>query len=162
MMTRNSSEEKTKAQERQKKEIAKAYGKYVKAFTPRPKYVSNCLRAFVVGGAICAVALWFRNALQARGLSEEDAGTFVTITLVALAQLLTGLGVFDVIAKFAGAGVIVPITGFANSMVAPAIEYKKEGPVLGVGGKLFSVAGPVLVCGISAATLVGVLYWLFH
>ena len=87
MMTRNSSEEKTKAQERQKKEIAKAYGKYVKAFTPRPKYVSNCLRAFVVGGAICAAALWFRNALQARGLSEEDAGTFVTITLVALAQL---------------------------------------------------------------------------
>ena len=162
MMTRNSSEEKTKAQERQKKEIAKAYGKYVKAFTPRPKYVSNCLRAFVVGGAICAVALWFRNALQARGLSEEDAGTFVTITLVALAQLLTGLGVFDVIAKFAGAGVIVPITGFANSMVAPAIEYKKEGPVLGVGGKLFSVAGPVLVCWISAATLVGVLYWLFR
>ena len=162
MMTRNSSEEKTKAQERQKKEIAKAYGKYVKAFTPRPKYVSNCLRAFVVGGAICAAALWFRNALQARGLSEEDAGTFVTITLVALAQLLTGLGVFDVIAKFAGAGVVVPITGFANSMVAPAIEYKKEGPVLGVGGKLFSVAGPVLVCGISAATLVGVLYWLFR
>ena len=161
-MTRNSSEEKTKAQERQKQEIAKAYGKYVKAFTPRPKYVSNCLRAFVVGGAICAAALWFRNALQARGLSEEDAGTFVTITLVALAQLLTGLGVFDVIAKFAGAGVIVPITGFANSMVAPAIEYKKEGPVLGVGGKLFSVAGPVLVCGISAATLVGVLYWLFR
>ena len=162
MMTRNSSEEKIKAQERQKKEIAKAYGKYVKAFTPRPKYVSNCLRAFVVGGAICAVALWFRNALQARGLSEEDAGTFVTITLVALAQLLTGLGVFDVIAKFAGAGVIVPITGFANSMVASAIEYKKEGPVLGVGGKLFSVAGPVLVCGISTATLVGVLYWLFR
>ena len=162
MMTRNSSEEKTKAQERQKKEIAKAYGKYVKAFTPRPKYVSNCLRAFVVGGAICAAALWFRNALQARGLSEEDAGTFVTITLVAWAQLLTGLGVFDVIAKFAGAGVIVPITGFANSMVAPAIEYKKEGPVLGVGGKLFSVAWPVLVCGISAATLVGVLYWLFR
>ena len=161
MMTRNSSEEKTKAQERQKKEIAKAYGKYVKAFTPRPKYVSNCLRAFVVGGAICAVALWFRNALQARGLSEEDTGTFVTITLVALAQLLTGLGVFDVIAKFAGAGVIVPITGFANSMVASAIEYKKEGPVLGVGGKLFSVAGPVLVCGISCATIVGVLYWLF-
>ena len=145
MMTRNSSEEKTKAQERQKKEIAKAYGKYVKAFTPRPKYVSNCLRAFVVGGAICAAALGFRNALQARGLSEEDAGTFVTITLVALAQLLTGLGVFDVIAKFAGAGVIVPITGFANSMVAPAIEYKKEGPVLGVGGKLFSVAGRALL-----------------
>ena len=113
------------------------------------------------GGAICAAALWFRNALQARGVSEEDAGTFVTVALVMLTQLLTGLGVFDVIAKFAGAGVIVPITGFANSMVASAIEYKKEGPVLGVGSKLFSVAGPVLVCGISCATIVGVLYWLF-
>ena len=156
-----SDEEKNQAQEIQKKEIAKAYGKYVKAFTPRPKYVSNCLRAFLVGGAICAAALWFRNALQARGVSEEDAGTFVTVALVMLTQLLTGLGVFDVVAKFAGAGVIVPITGFANSMVASAIEYKKEGLVLGVGGKLFSVAGPVLVCGISCATIVGVLYWLF-
>ena len=147
MMGLQSDEEKNQAQEIQKKEIAKAYGKYVKAFTPRPKYVSNCLRAFLVGGAICAAALWFRNALQARGVSEEDAGTFVTVALVMLTQLLTGLGVFDVIAKFAGAGVIVPITGFANSMVASAIEYKKE--------------GPVLVCGISCATIVGVLYWLF-
>ena len=161
MMGLQSDEEKNQAQEIQKKEIAKAYGKYVKAFTPRPKYVSNCLRAFLVGGAICAAALWFRNALQARGVSEEEAGTFVTVALVMLTQLLTGLGVFDVVAKFAGAGVIVPITGFANSMVASAIEYKKEGPVLGVGGKLFSVAGPVLVCGISCATIVGVLYWLF-
>ena len=97
--------------------------------------------------------------MTAGGLSEKDAGTFVTISLVALAQLLTGLGLFDSIAKFAGAGVIVPITGFANSMVAPAIEYKKEGPVLGVGAKLFSVAGPVLVCGISSAVLVGLIYW---
>ena len=161
MMGLQSDEEKNQAQEIQKNVIAKAYGKYVKAVTPRPKYVSNCLRAFLVGGAICAAALWFRNALQARGVSEEDAGTFVTVALVMLTQLLTGLGVFDVIAKFAGAGVIVPITGFANSMVASAIEYKKEGPVLGVGGKLFSVAGPVLVCGISCATIVGVLYWLF-
>ena len=104
MMGLQSDEEKNQAQEIQKKEIAKAYGKYVKAFTPRPKYVSNCLRAFLVGGAICAAALWFRNALQARGVSEEDAGTFVTVALVMLTQLLTGLGVFDVIAKFAGAG----------------------------------------------------------
>ena len=93
-------------------------------------------------------------------MTEKDAGIFVTIALVAAAQLLTGLGVFDVIAKFAGAGVIVPITGFANSMVAPALEYKKEGPVLGVGAKMFSVAGPVLVCGISSAVAVGIIYWL--
>ena len=92
-------------------------------------------------------------------MSEKAAGTFVTITFVMSAQFLTGIGVFDVIAQFAGAGVIVPITGFANSMVAPAIEYKKEGPVLGVGAKIFSVAGPVLVCGISSSMIVGIIYW---
>lgn len=156
------SEEKNKAKEKQKKEIAKAYGKYAKEFTPKPKYLSNCLKAFVVGGAVCMGAFAFQTYLQGKGLSEKDAGAFVTITLVMLAQLLTGLGVFDVIAKFAGAGVIVPITGFSNSMVAPALEYKREGPVLGVGAKLFSVAGPVLVCGISAATIVGVIYWFIY
>ena len=111
-----------------------------------------------MGGAVCICALAFQRYLQAKGVSEEDAGAFVTIALIMIAQLLTGLGVFDVIAKFAGAGVIVPITGFSNSMVAPALEYKREGPVLGVGAKLFSVAGPVLVCGISVATVVGVIY----
>lgn len=154
------SEEKNKEQEKQKKEIAKAYGKYAKEFTPRPKYFGNCLKAFLTGGAVCTAALAFQNYLEGKGVSEKDAGAFVTIALVMTAQLLTGLGVFDVIAKFAGAGVIVPITGFSNSMVAPAIEYKKEGPVLGVGSKLFSVAGPVLVCGISAATAVGIIYWI--
>lgn len=154
------SEEKNKEQEKQKKEIAKAYGKYAKEFTPRPKYFGNCLKAFLTGGAVCTAALAFQNYLEGKGISEKDAGAFVTIALVMTAQLLTGLGVFDVIAKFAGAGVIVPITGFSNSMVAPAIEYKKEGPVLGVGSKLFSVAGPVLVCGISAATAVGIIYWI--
>lgn len=95
-----------------------------------------------------------------RGVSEKDAQVYVTIGIVVLAQLLTGLGVFDRIARFAGAGVIVPISGFANSMVAPALEYKKEGLVLGVGAKMFSVAGPVLVCGIASATAVGVIYWI--
>ena len=156
------SEEKNKEKEKQKKEIGKAYGKYAKQFTPRPKYFSNCVKAFIVGGLICMAALAVQNRLQAMGLSQKDAGAFVTIGLVALAQLLTGLGVFDVIAKQAGAGVIVPITGFANSMVAPAIEYKKEGHLLGSGAKLFSVAGPVLVCGISAATVVGIIYWLIE
>ena len=107
-------------------------------------------------------SLWYQNRLISMGLSEKDAGIFVTITLVAIAQLLTGFGVFDVIAKFAGAGVIVPITGFANSMVASAIEYKKEGPILGVGSKMFSIAGPVLVCGIAAAVIVGVIYWVIY
>ncbi len=152
--------ESSKDQARKKKEIAKAYGRYAKQFTPRPDYVGNCLKAFLVGGSICALALAAQNYLQdGMGLEEKDAGTSVTIGLIAIAQLLTGLGVFDVIAKFAGAGVIVPITGFANSMVAPAIEYKKEGPVLGAGAKLFTVAGPVLVCGITASMVVGVIYW---
>ena len=143
-----------------KKDIAKAYGKYAKGFTPKPSYFRNTLRAFLVGGLICVVSMWFQNRIISMGIDEKDAGIFTTSTLVALAQLLTGFGVFDVIAKYAGAGVIVPITGFANSMVAPAIEYKKEGPVLGVGAKMFSIAGPVLVSGIVTSTLVGVLYWL--
>lgn len=143
-----------------KKEMAKAYGNYAKQFTPRPKYFSNSLKAFMTGGAICAAALAFQNYLQYKfGLDRQTSSTFVTMGLIATSQLLTGLGVFDVIAKFAGAGVIVPITGFANSMVAPAIEYKREGPVLGAGAKMFSVAGPVLVCGISSATVVGIIYY---
>ena len=147
-------------QKTKKKDIAKAYGKYSKQFTPKPTYFANCLKAFIVGGGVCTAAYFMNNMLIDKGLSEQDAGTYVTVTLVALAQLLTGIGVFDTIGKFAGAGVIVPITGFANAMVATGIEYKQEGPVLGVGAKLFSIAGPVLVCGISSATLVGIIYWI--
>lgn len=145
-----------------KKKVAKAYEKYADQFTPKPKYFSNCLKAFFIGGAICLVALFINNSLIASGMTEKTSGSFVTIILVCTAQLLTGIGVFDTIAKFAGAGVIVPITGFANSMVSPAIEYKKEGLVLGIGAKLFSLAGPVLVCGISTATVIGIIYWLIE
>ena len=152
--------EQAKSNARKKKEIAKAYGKYAKQFTPRPDYLGNSLKAFVTGGAICVAAMAAQNILTAKaGISEKEAGVYVTIGLIAAAQLLTGLGVFDVIAKFAGAGVIVPITGFANSMVATAIEYKKEGPVLGAGAKLFTIAGPVLVCGITASMVTGLVYW---
>ncbi len=145
-----------------KKDIAKAYGKYAKGFTPRPNYLNNTVRAFLIGGLICTASLWFQNRLTLMGIDEKDAGILTTISLIAIAQLLTGFGVFDVIAKYAGAGVIVPITGFANSMVAPAIEYKKEGPILGVGAKMFSVAGPVIVAGVASSTLVGILYWLIN
>ena len=146
--------------EEQKKKVAKAYEKYADQFTPKPKYFSNCLRAFIVGGLVCTIALAIQKGLVADGLKEDTAKTYVTIILICTAQLLTGLGFFDTIAKFAGAGVIVPITGFANSMVAPAIEYKKEGIVLGAGAKLFSLAGPVLVLGTTTATIIGVIYWL--
>ena len=115
-----------------KKKQAKAYEKYAKEFTPTPHYFLNMLKAFIVGGCICTVAMLLQNQLIAGGLDQKTAGNTVTILLVMTAQLLTGFGVFDSIGKFAGAGVIVPITGFANAMVAPAIEYKKEGVVLGV------------------------------
>ncbi len=150
----------TQKREVKKKDVAKAYEKYSKQFTPKPTYFANCLRAFIIGGLICTAGFYVSGLLMDQGISKEDAGTYVTIGIVALAQILTGFGIFDSIAKFAGAGVIVPISGFANSMVAPAIEYKKEGLVLGVGAKLFSVAGPVLVCGITSATVVGVIYWI--
>ena len=146
-------------QSKPKKEVTKQYEQYVKQFTPKPKYFSNSVKAFIVGGLICTAALYIQNLFMSYGMSEKNAGSLVTVILVCLAQLLTGFGVFDSIAKFAGAGVIVPITGFANSMVAPAIEYKKEGPVLGVGAKLFSLAGPVLVLGITTGTIIGIIYY---
>ena len=145
--------------DKKKKEEMKAYEKYTDNFTPKPKYVKNMIKAFVVGGSICVAAMHVQNLLISNGVSEKQAGNYVTVILIMSAQLLTGIGVFDTIGKFAGAGVIVPITGFANSMVAPAIEYKKEGPVLGVGSKLFTIAGPVLVCGISVSVVIGILYW---
>ena len=154
------SEERNKEKEKQKKEIGKAYGKYAKQFTPRPKYFSNCVKAFISGGLICMAALAVQNRLEAMGLSQKDAGSFVTIGLIMIAQLLTGLGVFDVIAKYAGAGVIVPITGFANSVAASAIEYKKEGQVFGIGCKIFTIAGPVILYGIFSSWVLGLIYWL--
>ena len=138
-----------------KKEEAKAYEAYVKGFTPHPRYFSNGLKAFVTGGLICVLAALWKAWLLGRGLEEKEAGAWTTVTLIMVAQLLTALGWFDTIAKFAGAGCIVPITGFANSVVAPAIEYKKEGPVLGTGAKLFSLAGPVLVLGFSVSVAAG-------
>ena len=141
-----------------KKEV-KAYEKYAANFTPKPRYFINICKAFIVGGSICVAAMFVQNQMISYGIPEKQAGNYVTVLLIMIAQLLTGIGVFDKIGKFAGAGVIVPITGFANSMVAPAIEYKKEGLVLGVGAKLFSLAGPVLVCGISVSAIIGVIYW---
>ena len=157
MSNRNGSNEKKPVK---KKQIAKAYEKYTEQFTPKPKYFINSLKAFITGGMICAGALWLENRVIAAGMSDKTAGTYVVILLVMAAQLLTGMGAFDTIGKFAGAGVIVPITGFANSMVAPALEYKKEGIVLGVGAKLFSLAGPVLVSGITTSMITGFVYWI--
>lgn len=142
-----------------KKDVAKAYEKYAEQFTPKPKYFINSLKAFVCGGLICMSSMWLENRLISSGVTEKEAAVYVVVILIMSAQLLTGLGWFDTIGKHVGAGVIVPITGFANSMVAPALEYKKEGIVLGVGAKLFSLAGPVLVSGITLSIIIGVVYW---
>lgn len=152
--------EEKKSEKQQKQQVAKAYEQYTKQFTPKPNYFVNCAKAFIVGGAVCLCGKFLQDLFLDNGMDEKSAGTYATILLVMTAQLLTGLGIFDTIGKFAGAGVIVPITGFANSMVAPALEYKKEGIVLGVGAKLFSLAGPVLVSGITVSAVIGVIYWI--
>lgn len=146
-------------EDKKKKQEAKAYEKYAKQFTPKPHYLYNIVKAFVIGGGICVAAMAAKNWMMSIGISDKMAGNYVTVGLVMIAQLLTGIGVFDALGKFAGAGVIVPITGFANSMVSTAIEYKKEGPVLGVGAKMFTVAGPVLACGITVSAVIGLIYW---
>lgn len=138
----------------------KAYEQYTKKFMPKPNYFMNALKAFVVGGMICDFGYLVQSIIQSYGIKEETAATISTVILIAAAQILTGFGVYDKIGKFAGAGSIVPITGFANSIVSPAMEYKKEGLVLGIGSKIFSIAGPVLVYGISASVVIGIIYWL--
>lgn len=136
------------------------YGKYV-SDKARPSPIwKDCLWAFCVGGLICTAGQALMNAYQSAGLEKEDAGTLVSVTLVFAAALLTGLGWFDNIAKHAGAGTLVPITGFSNAMVSPALEFKSEGLVTGTGAKLFTVAGPVLAYGIGASVIYGLILYL--
>ena len=138
------------------------YSQYVnKRAKPSPIW-KDMLWAFCVGGAICAGGQGLAALYQSLGASKDDAGTWTSITLIFLASLLTGLGVFDNIAKRAGAGTLVPITGSSNAMVSPALEFKSEGFVTGTGAKLFTVAGPVLAYGISASVVYGVVLWLFQ
>ena len=137
------------------------YKKYATARAPRSPILKNCLRAFLVGGLICTLGQGLNTLYtKACGLEKADAGTLTASTLVLLAAILTGLGVFDRIAKFAGAGTLVPITGFANAVVSPAIDGRSEGLILGVGAKIFTVAGPVLLYGTLAGTVYGVVYWI--
>ena len=136
------------------------YKKYANARAPKSPVVKDCLRAFLVGGFICTLGQGLTDIYtKLCGMEKEDAGTLTACTLVLIAAILTGLGIFDRIAKFAGAGTLVPITGFANAVVSPAIDSKSEGLILGVGAKIFSVAGPVLLYGTLAGTVYGVAYW---
>lgn len=138
----------------------KEYNDYVKAKAKPSPIVKDCTWAFCVGGLICTIGQLLSNLYQNWGASKEDAGTLVSVTLVFVASLLTGLGVFDDIAKRAGAGTLVPITGFSNAMVSPALEFKSEGFITGTAVKLFTIAGPVLVFGISASVIYGIILWI--
>lgn len=139
----------------------KQYNEYVEKKTPNSPLIKNCFNAFWVGGLICSIGQIIFNICEYNGLDSTSSTTIVSIVLIVLSATLTGLNIFNKIGKFAGAGSLVPITGFANSIVAPAIEYKTEGYVMGVGAKMFTVAGPVLVYGISASILVGIISKLF-
>ena len=135
------------------------YNAYVKQKIPKPNYIRNCLWAFMVGGGISVIGQGINNSFTGRGFNREDAATITAIILIFFGAFLTGLGVYDRIGKKAGAGSIVPITGFANSIVSQAMEFKREGFIFGVGGKMFALAGPVLVYGFSSSVLVGVVYY---
>ena len=129
---------------------------------PKPKIVRNCTRAFLVGGAICTIGQIFQELLMKYGFQEEEVKKLLPIIMVFLGALLTGVGIYDKIASYAGAGTIVPITGFSNAVVAPAIEFKKEGFVFGVAAKMFTIAGPVLVYGIGSSVIIGIIYYIIQ
>ena len=138
----------------------KEYGKLVKDMSPKSPLGKDCLLAFLVGGAICTLGQLIMDGYMALGLSKDDAGAAVSMTLIALSALFTGLSLYDNLAKHAGAGTLVPITGFANAVTAPAVEFKTEGFILGVGAKMFTIAGPVIVYGVSASVVYGIIYWI--
>ena len=145
-----------------KSSLEKDYEKYVKSITPTHNLFLQMVRAFIVGGIICVLGQFLLNfASETMGMDKETSGSFCSLVLVFLSVLFTGLGLYAPIVKFGGAGALVPITGFANSVASPAIEYKKEGQVFGIGCKIFTIAGPVLLYGIFSSFVFGVIYYLF-
>ena len=137
----------------------KQYQDYVKQHTPVHNVWTNMLKAFLTGGSICTIGQLISNYCKTLGLSEKDCGAWTAIVLVLFSVILTGLNVYSKIANWGGAGALVPITGFANSVAAPAIEYKKEGQVFGIGAKIFTIAGPVLLYCVVTSWALGVVYW---
>ncbi len=136
------------------------YSNYVKSVSPNSKLGINVLKAFVVGGLICIIGQFVINYFKARGFDKETVSSLTSIVMIFLGAFLTGLNVYDEIGRFAGAGSIVPISGFANSVASPAMEFKSEGFILGMGAKMFVVAGPVIVYGICSSIIVGIIYYL--
>lgn len=136
------------------------YQKLVDDMSPKSPILKDCIKAFLIGGLICAIGQAILNAYTALGLDKEQSATATSMTLVAISALLTGLSLYDNIAKHAGAGTLVPITGFANAVASPAIEFKTEGFVLGVGANMFKIAGPVIAYGVVASVVYGLIYWI--
>ena len=139
---------------------ASTYAKYAIKRAKKSPLFFDVLRAFLVGGLICAFGQGLHDLYTSLSIEENTVKTLVPVTLIFIASLLTGFGIFDNIAKFAGAGTLVPITGFANAVVSPSIDSKSEGFVLGVGAKMFTIAGPVIVYGTAASVVYGVIYWI--
>ena len=137
----------------------KQYEQLAASMAPKSPIWRDCFNAFWIGGLICTIGQIFLNVYKNIGLDQDAAGTATSITLVALSAFFTGLSLYDNLAKYAGAGTLVPITGFANSIAAPAVEFKTEGFILGVGAKMFTIAGPVIVYGIAASMVYGFIYW---
>lgn len=142
-------------------ETPKQYSDYVDKKSPNSPILKNCFNAFWVGGLICSIGQIIFDFCEFNGLDSTSCNTVVSIILIGISAFLTGLNIFNKIGKFAGAGSLIPITGFSNSIVSPAIEYKSEGYIMGVGAKMFTVAGPVLVYGISASVIIGIIATLF-
>ncbi len=142
------------------KEITKEkYSSMVKKASPDSPIITNCIKAFIIGGIICCIGQFIMNWCNVFGLSTEESSAYTSIILVVAASVLTGFGLYSKLGKFAGAGSIVPITGFSNSVTAPAIEFKKEGFILGLGAKIFIVAGPVILYGVLTSVVVGIIYY---
>ena len=136
------------------------YKRMIKDFSPKSPCLKNCICAFLVGGFLCFLGQWLFFLYSRLGTDEETAGTLVTVSLIFLSAILTALGIFDRIARFAGAGTLLPVTGFANAMVSPAMDAKSEGYVMGVGNKMFTVCGPVIVYGTLASIVYGAILWI--
>ena len=145
----------------EKIETQKQYNEYVNKKSPNSPILKDCFNAFWVGGLICVIGQFIMDFFMYKGLDNTSASTVTSISLILITAILSGLNLFNRIGKFAGAGSLVPITGFANSIVSPAMEYKSEGYIMGVGGKMFTVAGPVLVYGISTSVIIGIISTLF-
>ena len=137
----------------------KRYNEYVKENTPKKSWLINMIKAWLVGGIICVIGQCFLNWYGSLGMDKDTSALYTTLSLILLSVLLTGLNIYPKIANFAGAGTLVPITGFANSVAAPAIEFKKEGWVFGVGCKIFTIAGPVILYGVFTSWVLGLIYW---